>query len=303
MRVQEMFYLVNCALESWVDPIFNERKNRSGEISAYYCKNAAALVALLEPLKPFPEIKQQIDIIYSTDDTFYKGTPGALTPDEKSKISMASQKIKSSLLVMQSMCEALGLERDSTGFDIKLPPNMTLSELSQCTRDLDNAFSKCPLLNSKEEEVRLRGVDVGSMWLTFTIIGACAATGFYIAKNLAAMVSHVMTIRNQAAVCKQYEELVRQSKLKNDQLAKIIESNQAVVKELTHNIARQLATEKVEQIRVSLDILKEWTDKGMEVYAAVEAPKEIKGAFPPLEMQALPDSMMKELNAHREEDE
>lgn len=58
MRVQEMFYLVNRALESWVDPIFNERKNRSGEISAYYCKNASALVVLLEPLKPFPGIKQ-----------------------------------------------------------------------------------------------------------------------------------------------------------------------------------------------------------------------------------------------------
>lgn len=310
MRVQEMFYIVNHALEIWVNPAFDEHKNRSGETVAYSCRNAAELVALLEPLKPFSEINEQIEIIYSTHDTFYKGTPGALTPDEKNKVCVAAKKIKSSLLTMQSMCAALGLERDSSGFDVKLPPNMTLSELSKCTKDMDNAFSKCPLLRCEDEEIRLRGVDVGSMWLTFTIIGACAATGFYIAKNLAAIVSHVMVIRNQATICKQYEELVRQSTLKNDLLQKLIESHHTVIKELTKNVAEELAAEnnitdheKVEQIRLSLDIFKEWMDKGMEIYAAVEAPKEIKAAFPTLEMQALPDFMTKELQAHQEEGE
>ena len=309
MRVQEMFYLVNHALKDWVDPKFTERKSE-GRVVAYNCINAAQLVSFLEPLRPFPEIRQQIDIIYSTHDTFYKGVVGAFTPQEKDKIVASMKKIKSSLLTMQSMCEALGLESESSGFDIKLPPNVTLSELAECTKDLNIIFTQCPLLCNDDEQVKLRGVDVGSMWLTFTIVCAGAATAFYVINNLAAIVSKIKAIREQTAICKQQEELARQAKLKNDTIQTIVESNNAIIKNLTQNIAEDLAAENgitspesIEHIRGTLDMLKGWIDKGMEVYAAIEAPTEIKAVFPSPEAQALPSFVTKKLEAHETADE
>lgn len=50
-------------------------------------------------------------------------------------------------------------------------------------------------------------------------------------------------------------------------------------------------------------MLKEWIDKGMEVYAAIESPAEIKAVFPPPEAQALPGFMTKKLEAHDETEE
>lgn len=310
MRVQEMFYLVNHALENWDDPTFVAHKNRSGEAVAYSCANAPKLVELFEPLRPFSEINEQIEIIYSTHDTFYKGSPGAFTPDEKNKICFAAQKIKSNLLTMRSMCEALGLEQDSSGFDIKLPPNMSLAELSECTKDLNNVFVQCPLLHNEQEEIKLRGVDVGSVWLTFTIVGATAATCFYVANNLAAMVDKIIAIREHMAVLKQQEELARQAGLKSDALQTIVDANKEITKSLVQSAAEELAAKNdittpddIEHIRGPLDMLRAWIDKGMEVYAAVDAPDEVKAAFPPLEMQALPNFETKELEAHKNSEE
>ena len=309
MRVHEMFYLVNTALETWVEPSFSERKVGS-EVVSYSCQNAGKIVSLLNPLMPFPIIKEHINTIYSTHDTFYKGAPGALTKDEKNKIAVSMQKIKSILLTIQSMCEALGVELDSCGFDIKLPPNMALSELSECTKDLNHVFTQCPLLHSDDEQIQFRGVDVGSMWLTFAIIGAGSATAFYILKNIAAMVDSILVIRSHAAVCKQQEELVRQAKLKNDMLQTIVDANKQAIKTLTRKAAEELAAENnltsnddIAHIEGSLNKLKEWIDKGLEVYAAVDAPKEVKAVFSPLEMQSLPDFEVKGLEAHKDDTE
>lgn len=305
MRVQEMYYLVNNALKTWVDPAYAATKSHSGDIVSYSCKNAPALVELLEPLRPFPEIEEQIEIIYSTHDTFYKGVVGPLTSGEWKKICSATQKIKSSLLTMKSTCEALDLELDSSGFDIKLPPNISLAELSECTKALNNVFLQCPLLHNGNEEIKLRGVDVGSMWLTFTIISVGSATFFYVVNNLAAMVDKIIVIREHLAVLKQQEELARQTGLKNEAFQSIVEANKAITKTLVRNAAEELAAKNdittpddIEHIRGSLDMLKEWMDKGMEVYAAVGAPKDVKSAFPLLEKQALPNFEAKKLEAH-----
>lgn len=308
MRVQEVFYLINRALDEWKAPLFSEVTSQSGAVS-YTLRNAADLVRILDPLRPFPEISTKIDTIYGTDKTFYKGTTGAFTQQERNAVITAMNGIKSNLLTMKSMCEALGVESVSSGFDIKLPPNMTLSELSKCARDLDNIFNQCPILKSDDEEVVLRGVDIGSIWITFSIIGAGAATSFFILKNIAAMVDKIMVIREHAAICKQQEEIARQMKIGSDALKTIADANSTIIKSLTQKCAEELASENnidsnddIEHIRGSLDMLRGWIDKGMEVYAAIEAPKEIKAAFPPLETQALPDFMAKELEAHRDEE-
>lgn len=309
MRVHEMFYLVNKALEAWVDPSFHERRAGS-EVVSYSCQNAEDIVSLLKPLMPFQVIKEQIDIIYGTHDTFYKGKPGALTKNEKDKIVTSMQKIKSILLTMQSMCKALGVDLDSCGFDIKLPPNMTLSELSECTKDLNHIFTQCPLLHSDDEQIQFRGVDVGSMWLTFAIIGVGVTTAFYILNNIAAMVDKIMIIRSHAAACQQQEELIRQAKLKNDMLQTIVDANKQAIKMLTRQVAEELAAENgvtshddIAHIEGSLSMLKEWVDKGLEVYAAVDAPKEVKAVFPPLEIQSLSNFSIKELKAHENDTE
>lgn len=82
------------------------------------------------------------------------------------------------------------------------------------------------------------------------------------------------------------------------------------MKDLTAKTAEELAQgknitspEDIERIRMSLDVLMDWSQRGMEIYAAIDSPEEIKAAFPSLETQALPNILTKELEPHKEEEE
>lgn len=309
MRIQEMFYLVSNALKNWVSPDFIENR-KNGELQSYSCTNAEQIVSVLDTLRPFPAISEQIDIIYDTHDSFYKGKPGPLTRQDYSDIRTAMAKIHTNLEAMDSMCRSLGLEHNSYGFDVKLPPDMTLAELSECTKDLDNLFSRCVLFKNDEEQVKLRGVDVGSVWLTFSIIGAGAVIASFVLHNLAAFVDEIIVIREHMAVLKQQEEAARRAKLKNDVLETIVDANREIAKAISRESAEKLAAKNeiesndgIENIRGFLDIIGKWTDKGMEIHAAVESPEEIKSAFPPVERQSLPSTIRGVLTSGTEKQE
>lgn len=310
MRLHEIYCLVRDTINNWEEPYMSELATSAQRSSLYVCYNPQAIKTMLEPLRIIPSISALIDKVYLSLPGFTIMKKVRMTPQEKAEFTALMRQIHDKLSVMLEMCDVLELEQNSSGFDIKLPPNITLSDLSQCTKDLNNVFTQCPLLHNKEEEIKLRGVDIGSMWLTFMIVGACAATTSYIVNNIAAMVDKIIAIRNHISVCEQHEELTRQVKLENEMLQSVVEANKTIIKALTRNAAEELAaennitsTEDIERINGSLKILKEWMDKGMEVYAAVDAPKEVKAVFPPLEMQMMSYSKTEKLSSRNDDEE
>ena len=310
MRLQEMYYLIKYTVNNWVKPDLSEVEAVNPKSHIFICHNPRQIRECLEPLRVIPSISDLIDDLYACSIEFTIKETAYIDEHGRAMLTKFLNSIRNNLSAMIDMCEALGLENDSSGFDIKLPSDMTLPELSECTRDLNNIFTQCPLLRSDDEQIKLRGVDVGSMWLTFTIIGAGAATAFYIVNNIATMVDKIVTVREHNAVCKQQEELARQAGLKSEELQTIVDANKTIIKTMTRKVAEELASENditapedIEAINGSLNMLKEWIDKGMEVYAAIDAPEEVKAAFPPLEMQAIPSSEIKELKQHQDDKE
>lgn len=308
MRLQELYYLVRTAIHNWQDPLFEINQARQSG-NNYKLKNAKQITDLLTPLLPIGGVGNVVESIFSTDETFYKGTPAVFTEKEKEKILDLTANIRRSLNTIYGMCRTLGVSQNSNGFDIKLPPDITLDELADCTSDLRKAFSVCPLFQNEGEEIRFLGVDVGSAWLTFTVVSAGAALTCYILNNLAAVVDKLMVIREHNAVCRQQEELARASKLKNDLLEKIVEANKMIIKGQMQDAAAELASargqtedpEAVERIRGSMELLNKWLDRGMQIYASIDAPEEAKAAFPPVERQSLPDAVVKALAGGAEE--
>ena len=310
MRLKEMHYLIHNALDNWVEPVFVEHKQPGTNDVAFSFENAQIIIRLIKPLSMIPVVRKNINKIYKTSSKFKTDATPYITGTGVKLIRECMNIIYADLSAMADMCMVLGVEQNSVGFDVKLPPNITLAELSECTKDLNHIFTQCPLLHSDNEEIKLHGVDIGSMWLTFTIICMGAATTFYVVNNLAAMVDKVLAIREHAEVLKQQEELTQRAGIKGEMLQTIVEANKTIIKTLTNDAVKELATEKdistpedVERTRASFIMLKEWMEKGMEVYSAIDAPDEVKAAFPPVEMQMLPDSTAKILEAHNDEKE
>ena len=74
-------------------------------------------------------------------------------------------------------------------------------------------------------------------------------------------------------------------------LARHLETTMVKLVELAeeHNISDP---EDLGRLRNSIQLMADWMDKGMEVYASIQAPEETKAVFPPIEKQTLPEGII-----------
>lgn len=298
MRLNEMYYLVWDTIDRWFEPKFDEIR-RAPKVDANYCDNLTSFVELLSPLGILPSVKGGLDTICGLSQDVYTGKRVFLSSSDVSTVKKTVTKIYQSLLAMKEMCETLGVEPRKEGFDVKLPPDITLQDLSKLTKDINTVFSQCPLLRDGDGIIQLNGVDVGSKWLVFTVVGAGFAG---ILSKLADLVDKVVVIRSHWLTCKEQEERVRILKLSTDILESTVSTNIAIMDKFKENAIEELSEkygvtdhEERGRLKHSLDILSEWSNKGMEIYAAIGAPAEVKAVFPTVEKQALPAEAIKML--------
>lgn len=173
-------------------------------------------------------------------------------------------------------------------------------------KDINTVFTQCPILRI-EGGVKLYGVDVGSIWLVFGIIGAGVVT----LRALAELVDKAIIIRSHWLTCKEHEERFRAISLKNDLLESFVDAHTKLIKMVTEEAADELARmyditdqEEKNRIKLSLDYLEHWMQRGVEFYAAIGAPDEVKAVFPPVDKQRLgggsPKYLEKETNDSKE---
>lgn len=305
MRLSEMYFLVHNALDHWVDPKILEDK-KDGRIDAYYIDEYESVIEPLRELDIIPSIHKGISELYAISKRGRIGGRVYLNAQNVARVRSVLAGIKSSLLAMREMCETLGLTGDSVGFDVKLPPDITLEELSECTHDLNNALSQCPIFSGEDGEIEFHGVDVGSAWLTFVIIGAGAAS---ILKALVEIVDKVLFVRSHYLTCKQQELEAQKSAMAAEGLKAFTDAHKDFMKSLQEKALEELASthdlsdrDAQARLRVTMKLMGKWMNKGMEIYAAIDAPKEIKAVFPSVEAQELPEAILKMLEAPKDEE-
>lgn len=304
MRLQEISYLIHNTLANWVDPQMIDAKKPFDDISLYTCDNVQAITQLLDPLQIFPfldvPINQIIEIIDVSDASSY------ISEASRSMVRDNMRIIKSNLLIMEDMLKLLHVEPNCNGFDVKLPPNITLENLIECTKDLNTLFSQCPLFQYNDVQISLSGVDVGSSWLTFIVKG----TGLFIVlRNLASLVDKVVHIRSHWLTCKKQEEECKKLGIANDLLGNLADAHNAVLKKLQENAVEELSSqnsitdpESKARLNYSIDLMNKMMSKGLEIYAAIGSEEEIKSVFPTVEQQALPGELPKLLQSSDESD-
>lgn len=305
MRLHEMFYLIKKALDNWVNPEFTERKAAAPNPNLFTCSNRQEVNDELNSLKRFMQLDDTEQLLNelrfnSSVATFYSDS-------EVAKIRNSIARLHHDLQAMESMCITLGVKENASGFDVKLPDDISLEDLTICSKDLNTIFSQCPILNKENSKVKLSGVDVGSAWLTFTVICLGATSISIILNNLAALIDKAIILRSHWLTCKQQEEDLKKTKKGNELLDNVVEANKAImeyyrgeaVNELSesHNITDN---EDKERLGHSLKLLYELLGRGIEIYPAISAPTEVKAVFPPLETQVLPKSEPRFLKSESE---
>ena len=302
MRLQEMYFTLKTAMGDWPDLQFEPLNGNTG----FYARDLRKVDAVLNLVSVVESLRPSIDAFRGASVGLEKGCIKASIPNEaKAKAESAYNELKLQIKAIIGLCESLGMDETREGFDIKLPPDVSLQELSACAKDLDFIFTKCPILQVDGEVVSLSSVDIGSIWLTF-IIGAGGIVT--ILGALAALIDKAIVIRSHMLTCKAQEDAARTVGLKNELLEGVVAANKELIRSFEENASAELSRqygvtepEEQEKLRRSLDMLSDWMSKGMEIYAAIGTPDEVKAVFPPVEFQKLASSTTKMLSDGKDE--
>ena len=308
MRLQEVYAICQNAQDSWCDLSFEEKKG-TGNITYYKLSNVDRIRGILHELEPIVAFSENIEKVKKTSVGFTQPTLD-VNLDQHAKNTLTSEyhRLLDKVITVTKLFDSLNYSQTTSGIDIKMPPQLSLSDFSKCTKDLNTIFSTCPLFSQTDNTITLSAVDVGSIWLNFVIGGATIVT---VLNMVAALVDKALIIRSHYLTTQEQVEKVRSLKLGNDMLERMENDFETIGKKLIETHSAELCEqydikdpEDLERMKNSLNLLTDWMSKGLEVYASIKSSDEIKSVFPPIETQLLSIdkiALLGERNSHSEE--
>lgn len=240
-------------------------------------------LAKMKPLRtPAREVYEAIPVVYRDQDEF------DISGTVKDRFVAARGKLIVAMETVIDMYETINPKKvidEDYGFDIKMPEFDDLGEFSKCMEDLDFVMKQCPYLNDKDGQIKYGSIDVGSTWLTFIIVGVGATT---IMTNLAKIVDAAIKIKSHITTVKMQEEALRSVEIRDEIAAEVLDAYKKANRILTQNSVAELERElgelkdgeEKDKAGKTLEKLGYWMDKGMQIYSSIDAPVEIKDAFP-----------------------
>ena len=302
MRLYNTYFLC----KKYKDEIDSLRATEKKSGRAYVLEEWDSYTKTLMELKDIPVLKNYRDNVYRTVPVYVRG-------DESPEIDMSTwgtlQAQKSTIVrkmdTIIELYESMNLGEKTNGIDVKIPKCESLDEYISLLKEIDFIFTQCPYMLHKDGQIKFNTVDVGSQWLSFLIYASAGTAAVkFIWDNLAAMIDVSLQLKSHLLSIKQQEEILRKQKLEGDVLRSTLEGFNALKKHYMSEAVREMEEKNEEcplkdgeergRLERSIEKLSNLLDKGVEIYASIDAPKEAQLLFPALGDKAeLPDSVLK----------
>lgn len=259
MRLQEVYLICQKMRDGWKELSFEEKKVSGGGV-CYKLANLTNVNGILDLASNIPSFETVVTNIKSLSPGFVM-VGGEVIMDSRGKNTLITEfsQLKLKATTIADLFDSFEYKQNDNGFDIKLPPNISLADLSKCSRDLDLIFSSCPLLSKIDGTIALSSVDVGSIWLSF-VIGGTAITA--VLTMIATLVDKALIIRSHYLTTKTQMETYRTLKVQNDMLEHMEENFETVNKMLVEKYCTELCEqydvkdpEDFERMKNSLNLL------------------------------------------------
>ena len=299
MRLYNIYYTCKVALNGLNQIKIGTLENRTKKINNW------------STIKEFLELLLNIDFIKDDAQKLYN----VLSPLDREKSSpiigdstynnfiVLYKTLISKLESVVDLYESMKEGTSQVGIDIKIPPCSSLKEYIKVLNDIDFIFTQCPYLINEEEEIKYKGVDVGSDWVTFAIITSVAiSSGFIILNNLASIINKAIALLSNKKILDMQAETLETMCMKNEATQETLDvfkkmkeiTYKKYVDELQEELGKLENGEEEGKVSKSLEKLANLLDKGVEIHTSIETPKEIKVLFPYAEtQQSLSDNLLK----------
>lgn len=201
----------------------------------------------------------------------------------KDSVTALQNQIKGIILVYKSF----KFEVNDLGIDIKMPSG-DFNDLTNNIKCIQFILTQTPSLKITDSEIVFSNVDVGSTWLTFFIIGGSALV---LMKSIAALVDKAIAVKSHMVTLKEQEEQLKKYQMDTKLVNVVVDALDTLKKQYMEEALDELENENFkykdgeerDKTRSSIEKLIALMEKGMEIHASIDSPKEIQTVFPPLE--------------------
>lgn len=287
MRLYSIYYICKKYLPV-VESMTVSSRSMTGDQIRYiegWLEKSAVLNELgkSEPLRsPASKLFETIPVLSRDKDHF------DLAPSEANAFLQARRELVLYMKAVVDTYEGMNLKTAGgaqEGFDVMLPRFSNMDELIKCLSDLNFVMNQCPFLRSAEGEIRYENMDVGSLWVSFIVVGAGAVL---LLENLSKLVDMAVKVKSHMITLRMQEEALQAAKIRNEIAQETAEALHKVnsliydqyVGELEDSIGKLQDGEERDKTKESLKKMAYWMEKGMKIYAAIDAPPEAKNLFP-----------------------
>lgn len=226
-----------------------------------------------------------------------------ISPNTYNELQSKNRIILTKLEAIIDLYESMKDGVSQPGIDIKIPTCNSLKEYIDILDNINFILTQCPYLKNENEEIKYKGTDVGSDWITFAIIvSGAVSTGFVVLNNLASLMNKAISLLSNKRILDMQDEMLQTMQLKNEVIQETVDTFKKMkeitykqyVDELQSELGKLADGEEEGRVSKSLEKLANLIDKGVEIHTSIETPKEIKVLFPFAEThQSLPEGLTK----------
>lgn len=271
-----------------LNPIVKDNNTVPNNQGYYTINNWGQVYNVLTKLKNFNFVKAEVERIFSSGIQFQTLTPTLNLDQSQYKLFISNlRKVQSILSKSTELISEFFPNDVEDQLNIKLPSNISLLDFKKIIDDLDYIFNKCQIVSelNNKEPVDIRKVDSGSIWLILGISSTATVVIGGLIKISVGICKHVLDIQQgiqKIRVLKSGASVIEKMEEEIDELIK--ERSRAETETfIKNNIAIENDNEKNEKINslmIAMEKLIKLHFKGVEIYASLEAKKDVASLFP-----------------------
>lgn len=216
------------------------------------------------------------------------------------------QRLLYDIMLISSLCKSLGYKAYKEGevrFCVKVPQNSELLDFSKNISEFNVILNQCPILQSNDSQIKLKKVDIGSVWMDFVIVGTGAVM---LLNKLAAFVDHAIAIWSHKKTLDQQIQQFKKMQLDNCLIENMINTHDEITKTIVKKVSSELisdnmTSEDAARMDMCFEKMMNLFDKGLEIHEAIEQ-RSVKPLFPVAEQWKQLQSKDIELLENRNDD-
>lgn len=300
MRLYTMYYLCKVKREVFLNV---NGKQTAPNKDEYEVDKWADIRKGIDDLYGIESLRVYLDNVYHFVPTPYKYLDFIVF--DRSNLAIFKNNIERLNIVINTIItlyESLGYEESENNLEIRLPEGLGLNEMSKLTDDLNFVFQQSPFIEREQGNGKILKTDVGSIWLV--LIGSSVFL-----TSVGYMVSTVTKARADFIALRQSEAMLGEMKVKEEILEDIKKGfkeqkniiMEKYISELSEKTGKELVNGEDKGKAVAcLERLDKWIDRGMQIYASIDTPREIQILFPDQpELKLLNKNEMKYIEAKK----